>query len=235
MVKYGEISEFEMIKMNVLMNSGRWPSAVSVFVALALALQACASVPPRNAVPEERINQATVPGGSTARMWGDALPANLDERKEILAGQIAASGDEDVLARRFHYLSISGGGANGAFGAGLLKGWTESGTRPEMWIVTGISTGALIAPFAFIGSSYDDELEDLYTTMSTSDLVKKRSLLKGLTGDALADTSPMRELLKKYVDEEMIDLMKYQRAFQASVRVISMADQMMTDLINMVG
>ena len=205
MVKYGEISEFEMIKMNVLMNSGRWPSAVSVFVALALALQGCASVPPRNAVPEEWIDQATVPGGSTARMWGDALPANNDERLEILAGQIAASGDENVLAGRIYYLSISGGGANGAFGAGLLKGWTESGTRPEMWIVTGISTGALIAPFAFIGSSYDDELESLYTTMSTSDLLEKRSLLKGLTGDALADTSPMRGLLQKYVDEQMIE------------------------------
>jgi predicted acylesterase/phospholipase RssA len=74
-----------------------------------------------------------------------------------------------------------------------------------MWIVTGISTGALIAPFAFIGSSYDDELEDLYTTMTTSDLVEKRSLLKGLTGDALADTSPMRELLQNHIDEEMIE------------------------------
>jgi predicted acylesterase/phospholipase RssA len=205
MVKYGEISEFEMIKMNVLMNSGRWPSAVGVFVALALALQACASVPPRNAVPEELVDQATVPGGPTARMWGDELPTNIDERLEILAGQLVANGDEDVLTRRNYYLSISGGGADGAFGAGLLKGWTESGTRPEMWIVTGISTGALIAPFAFIGSSYDDELESLYTTMSTSDLVKKRSLLKGLTGDALADSSPLHELLQKYIDEEMIE------------------------------
>ncbi len=205
MVKYGEISEFEMIKMNVLMNSGRWPSAVGVFVALALALQACASVPPRNAVPEELVDQATVPGGPTARMWGDALPTNIDERLEILAGQLVANGDADVLTRRNYYLSISGGGADGAFGAGLLKGWTESGTRPEMWIVTGISTGALIAPFAFIGSSYDDELESLYTTMSTSDLVEKRSLLKGLTGDALADSSPLHELLQKYIDEEMIE------------------------------
>jgi predicted acylesterase/phospholipase RssA len=176
-----------------------------ILVAITLVLQACASVPPRNAVPEERVDQATVPGGSTARMWGDALPTNLDERKEILAGQFAANSDEDVLAGRIYYLSISGGGANGAFGAGLLKGWTESGARPEMWIVTGISTGALIAPFAFIGSSYDDELESLYTTMSTSDLLEKRSLLKGLTGDALADTTPMRGLLQKYVDEQMIE------------------------------
>ncbi len=195
----------KLIKMNILMNSGRWPSAVGVFVALALALQSCASVPPRNAVPEELVDQATVPGGPTARMWGDALPTNIDDRLEILAGQLVANGDEDVLTRRNYYLSISGGGADGAFGAGLLKGWTESGTRPEMWIVTGISTGALIAPFAFIGSSYDDELESLYTTMSTSDLVKKRSLLKGLTGDALAGTSPMREMLQKHIDEEMIE------------------------------
>ena len=205
MVKYGEITEIEMTKMNVLMNSGRWPSTVGVYVALVLVLQACASVPPRNAVPEELVDQAAVPGGSTARMWGDTMPPNIDERLEILAGQLAASGDEDVLARRKYYLSISGGGANGAFGAGLLKGWTESGTRPEMWIVTGISTGALIAPFAFIGSSYDDELENLYTTMSTSDLLEKRSLLKGLTGDALMDTAPMRELLRENIDGEMIE------------------------------
>ena len=156
-------------------------------------------------MPEELVDKATVPGGPTTRMWGDALPENFDKRLEIFAGQLADKGDEDVFTQRINYLSIYGGGAKGAFGAGLLKGWTESGTRPEMWIVTGISTGALIAPFAFLGSSYDDELENLYTTMSTSDLVKKRSLLKGLTGDAMADTSPLRELLQKYINEEMIE------------------------------
>jgi hypothetical protein len=74
-----------------------------------------------------------------------------------------------------------------------------------MWFVTGISTGALIAPFAFIGSDYDDELEDLFTTLSTKDLVKKRSLIAGLTSDALADTSPMREVLQKHIDPELIE------------------------------
>ncbi len=193
------------MKIKVLVNSSSSPGTVGVLVALTLALQACVSVPPRNAVPEERVEQATVPGGPTARMWGDALPADNELRLEIMKNQMAASGDEDAFTRPRHYLSISGGGASGAFGAGLLKGWSESGTRPEMWIVTGISTGALIAPFAFIGSDYDDELEDLYTTMSTSDLYKKRSLIAGLTSDALADTSPMRELLQKHVDKEMIE------------------------------
>ncbi len=164
----------------------RWSTnPVGVLVALALALQACVSVPPRNPLPEELVDQATVPGGPTARFWGDARPVDMDARFDIFRTQLAASADEDVYTRSRHYLSISGGGADGAFGAGLLKGWSESGTRPEIMIVTGISTGALIAPFAFIGSDYDDELEDLYTTMSTSDLIKKRSLIAGLTSDAL--------------------------------------------------
>jgi len=67
-------------------------------------------------------------------------------------------------------LAISGGGANGAFGAGILVGWTASGTRPEFTMVTGISTGALTAPFAFLGSDYDDELKEVYTTTSTRDI-----------------------------------------------------------------
>jgi predicted acylesterase/phospholipase RssA len=185
-------------------NIGRSPDAVSFLVALTLALPACVSAPPRNAVPEERVEQAIIPGGPTARMWGDASPADLAARLEIFQNQLAASGDADTFTRPRYYLSISGGGANGAFGAGLLKGWSESGTRPEMWIVTGISTGALIAPYAFLGSDYDDELEGLYTTLSTKDLVKERSLIAGLTSDALADTQPMRDLLQKYVDENMI-------------------------------
>ncbi len=191
--------------MKLLVNSGRSPGAVGVLVALTLALQACVSVPPRNAVPEELVEQATIPGGPMARFWGDSRPVDIEARFDIFKRQFAANADEDVYTRPRHYLSISGGGADGAFGAGLLKGWSESGTRPEMWIVTGISTGALIAPFAFIGSDYDDELEELYTTMSTSDLIKKRSLIAGLTSDALADTAPMREVLQKHIDPEMIE------------------------------
>ena len=117
---------------------------------------------------------------------------------------MAASGDLDVYTRPRSYLSISGGGANGAFGVGLLNGWSESGARPEFFIVTGISTGALIAPYAFLGSDYDDELVGLYTTLTTKDLIKKRSLISGITSDALYDTQPMRELLKKFVDDKMI-------------------------------
>ncbi len=60
-----------------------------------------------------------------------------------------------------YFLAISGGGDNGAFGSGLLNGWTALGTRPQFKIVTGVSTGALIAPFAFLGSAYDAQLRDV--------------------------------------------------------------------------
>jgi hypothetical protein len=102
-------------------------------------------------------------------------------------------------------LAISGGGANGAFGAGLMCGWTAKGDRPEFEIVTGISTGALIAPFAFLGSEYDPVLREVYTTISTSSILKKRGLLLALSSDALADSRPLWTLTRKYINQEMLD------------------------------
>lgn len=96
------------------------------------------------------------------------------------------------------FLAVSGGGANGAFGAGLLNGWTVTGDRPEFTMVTGISTGVLIAPFAFLGPAYDEELKAVYTTVSTEDILKL-----GLTGDALAGTEPLKALIARYVDEAL--------------------------------
>jgi predicted acylesterase/phospholipase RssA len=170
------------------------------WIALTLSLQACVSIPARNPVPEELINEARIPGGSLARVWGDALPPNMEARTELVKAQLLASG----IAKNPSLLSISGGGANGAFAAGLLKGWTESGQRPDFVVVTGVSTGALIAPFAFLGSDYDDELERFYTTIKTSDVLKRRSLVAGLMSDAMVDTQPLRDILKDNIDDAMI-------------------------------
>ena len=71
-----------------------------------------------------------------------------------------------------YYLAVSGGGDDGAFGAGLLNGWSETGTRPEFKMVTGVSTGALIAPFAFLGPSYDAALREVYTTMTPDSIFR---------------------------------------------------------------
>lgn len=185
---------------------------IGIFI-LSLLLHACVSTPARNPVPEELVRAATIPGIPHARFWGDELPPDMDRRLGLMRQQMLDSGDIDIFDKPHHYLTISGGGLNGAFGAGLLKGWSESGTRPDFWIVTGISTGALIAPFAFLGSQYDDELEELFTGISTSDIVKQRQILVGLTGDALMDNAPLRERLETHVSQEMIEAIaaKYNR------------------------
>jgi hypothetical protein len=104
------------------------------------------------------------------------------------------------------YLAVSGGGDNGAFGAGLMNGWTETGTRPEFKMVTGISTGALIAPFAFLGPDYDAALREVYTTMTPQTVYRARRLIAAaLFDDAMADTAPLAEVIARYADQKMFD------------------------------
>ena len=103
----------------------------------------------------------------------------------------------DTFGTEHTYLALSGGGQNGAFGAGLLYGWTEAGTRPEFTMVTGVSTGAIIAPFAYLGSEYDPVLKDIYTRQSTDDLMRTRGLIRILRGESVADSYALRENLAK--------------------------------------
>ncbi|MDH4607622.1 patatin family protein [Pseudomonas sp. BN102] len=102
------------------------------------------------------------------------------------------------------FLAISGGGDNGAFAVGLLNGWTATGTRPEFKLVTGISTGALIAPFAFLGPKYDATLTRFYTTLSPKDVIEPRSFIEGVLGDAMSDNAPLLKLTRDSVTEQML-------------------------------
>ncbi|TMJ17645.1 MAG: patatin family protein, partial [Alphaproteobacteria bacterium] len=104
-----------------------------------------------------------------------------------------------------YYLAISGGGDDGAYGAGLLTGWTAAGTRPQFKVVTGVSTGALAAPFAFLGSAYDPMLEKVYTTISAKDVFRKRGMIEGVMGDGMADSAPLRHMVAHYVDKKLLD------------------------------
>jgi len=175
---------------------------IASITCLALVLHACAST--RHALPESLLDQAVVPGGAAARMWGDELPADIGARVEMLRKQFGSDGGLDVFSHPLTYLALSGGGANGAYGAGFLKGWSESGERPELFIVSGISTGALIAPYAFLGSDYDEDLERLYTSMATNDLAAPKSLIRGALSDSFFDTRGLKDLLRWEIDEHMI-------------------------------
>lgn len=164
----------------------------------------CATAPPRfNPLPEQLSADAQIPGIPGVRYWGDGNPKGFDAFVNLSDAQLQAK-FSGVMNREHHYLALSGGGADGAYGAGLLLGWTAHGTRPEFIIVTGISTGALMAPFAFLGAKYDPVLRKLYTELSTSDLIEPRGLLNILRNDSATSSAPLRRLLDQYIDEAFV-------------------------------
>ncbi len=190
--------------------SARKPTAAILVAAAALSIGACASAPRRPAVPSNLVTQAEVAGFPPGMRYfpRDAEDVQLFERdfvdswaRERAALQLEYGAQMPPVA----YLAISGGGDNGAYGAGLLNGWTRAGTRPRFKLVTGVSTGALIAPFAFLGPAYDEKLKSLYTGVSLKDIAEPRSVFSAFFGDAMADTSPLYGLVKKYVTQEMLD------------------------------
>ena len=131
-------------------------------------LAGCASAIARHPVPASLEDQAEVVGmgESPIRFWGDELPPNADAMVKEKWAQVRANRPELLNKGRrpvVNFLALSGGGSDGAFGAGLLAGWTASGKRPEFDLVTGVSTGALTAPFAFLGPAYDDALKKVFT------------------------------------------------------------------------
>ena len=170
----------------------------------AVGLLGCAAEPIRHPLPETRTGQAVVPGlPADVRYWGDDPSAAfrdwLSVPEDELNGCCAG-----LMDRSHNYLVISSGGVDGAFGAGLLVGWTAAGTRPEFQVVTGVSSGAMIAPFAFLGSAYDDSLREIYSNFSSKDLVTRRGVLQALEYDSMMDTAPLRRLIDLYLGDAEI-------------------------------
>ena len=177
---------------------------VAMAAVLGTALAGCASAPQRHPLPPELADQARLPGlPAEVRYWGEdassALRDWLDPADERLAECCAA-----ILDQPHNYLVVSSGGVDGAFGAGLLVGWTAAGTRPEFQIVTGVSTGATIATLAFLGPEYDDSLRQVYSSYSTADFAERRSFKQALTGDAAMDTTRFRRLIDQFLGDEEI-------------------------------
>lgn len=169
-------------------------------------LTGCASLP-RDAVPPAYADQAAVLEGAEVRFWGDRAPDDMSALAAEKWAQVRANRPELLKKSRrpvISFLAVSGGGSDGAFGAGLLVGWTARGDRPEFEIVTGISTGALTAPFAFLGPRYDPALRSVYTTYSTSQLVTKQPVRGLLGGSALSSNAPLARVIASYVTEDFM-------------------------------
>ena len=142
--------------------------------------------------------RATRPPVDPAVLAVDPLGSVPQSRARIAAASIRPG-------ERLEILALSGGGADGAFGAGVLRGWTESGNRPRFDIVTGVSTGALMSVFAFLGPRYDDILEDLYTRTNNSRIYRRKPLLAGLTGASMYDYTPLKHEIERLVNESLLD------------------------------
>ncbi len=171
------------------------------------ALLAGCSLPVRGtAVPMDRTTQATVLGVPNERFFLFYGTEPLEIEFAAATGRLrrAQGLAPDAQLPEIQLLAVSGGGENGAFGAGLLCGWSEHGDRPVFELVTGVSTGALTAPFAYIGSAYDPQLRAVYTDLTPSHVLIKRYITAALFNDALTDNAPLFKTISGYLDETML-------------------------------
>ena len=183
-----------------------WRNVLVVATGAQLALSACATPHRLPAVPLSQVMQATPTAGSVRFLVTRETDSFATEARSALAKEqqwLSSQGRTGELPPAY-FLAISGGGDNGAYGAGFLNGWTASGTRPEFKVVTGVSTGALIAPFAFLGPKYDYVIKRVYTETSQKDIFKKRGIVKGIFGDSMADSRPLANVISSYVTPELL-------------------------------
>ena len=172
-----------------------------ILLCLLLATTGCVSGARSSFGPEDRLGAA--PMGVIAR---DNKPYRfyLDDTDQVAvfearlrAGMpIGPDGHRDIVA-------LSGGGSNGAFAAGLMTGWTASGTRPDMEVVTGVSTGALAASFVFLGPDWDAELTEAYTGGAASRLLQIQGV-GALFGSGIYRSEPLRALVDHYIDDRVL-------------------------------
>jgi len=175
---------------------------------LAAALPGCAIPPREPAVPRGQSGRATVLGLPNERFRLVLPEGQAAIEREFIEAQARQRRHlglaPNTILPTLDMLAVSGGGENGAFGAGLLNGWTAHGNRPVFDLVTGVSTGALTAPFAYIGPSHDEPLKRVYTEISPERVLIRRWVTAAIFDDGLADTSPLFNTIAEYLDEAML-------------------------------
>lgn len=178
---------------------------LSVF-AISILISGCAKTYTRTPLPQSLEDQIRVVGFEDVkglRAWADEPNEEFNQAAVLsIKREVQASTE---IGDEVYYLAISGGGADGAYGVGLLNGWSEAGTRPEFKLVTGISTGALIATFAFLGPDYDNQLKESYTQSSDEDIYTKKSILTAYWRNALFGVEPLKKLIAENITQDVLE------------------------------
>ncbi len=178
----------------------RFSGAAAIVLAVQQLLVGCASDDRYHAVPSALAGDLTFAQVENARFAGEDVAALRVEVERAFARQRY----QPQAAAPVTFLALSSGQEDGAFGAGLLVGWSARGGRPEFQIVTGTSTGALAAPFAFLGSEFDWALEAMYTRTAKEDIVDSRYLVAAVNNDAMMDTEPLARTIAKYLSPSVL-------------------------------
>jgi predicted acylesterase/phospholipase RssA len=170
---------------------------VSVFLCCVSLLQACVDESRRDLPP-----WVSTRTPAAAPMHIRTLGAD-QQFSELAADTVARGLPSDAAGAPLRILALSGGGASGAFGAGALVGMSRAGERPEFAVVTGVSTGALIAPYAFLGSGWDDELAASYSSGAGAHILRLRGL-GAVFGSSVYEGAPLAKLIDHYVSDELL-------------------------------
>jgi len=179
---------------------GRHAAALLAAGALTLALAGCATLERLPAVPYAQAHQASILDIPDARFYVDDTNRILEVARKAYQRR-----SQRTASPNRNFLAISGGGDDGAFGAGLLVGWGDRGDRPEFDVVTGVSTGSLSAPFAFLGRKYDAQLKEIYTETTAGKIFEQRApVLAAIASDAVSDTAPLRKMIADRLDSTMV-------------------------------
>jgi len=191
--------------MNRLLSRKNLIAAVSFFSILCIFTSCAKST--RTALPAKYSETANVAGMDQVSDWGETPSSYFQDDFILSAKQYMKHYPEKFNNpdATIDILAISGGGSKGAYGIGLLNGWNDAGDLPTFKLVTGISTGALIAPFAFLGGDYLDIVADFYTNVTDEDIFKKKSIRNIIYSDSLASSEPLRALVRENINEELIN------------------------------
>ena len=183
-------------------------TGAAVLIAFGFVLGGCATTERLPAVPLSLASSAIPLEIADARYYADesdhARVSALATQTFMRAKAAGLLTDVKGKPKARSFLAISGGGDDGAYGAGLLSGWSARGDRPEFAVVTGVSTGALSAPFVFLGPEYDAQLKKIYTETSAGDVFQSRGFMAAVADDAMADSTPLRNKIAGFVDRRMV-------------------------------